>query len=272
MGASGGREHGIHPEARVGRQQRVPGRLRCPLQAGTPIDRQNKILWVVRQPRDGSPLEITATLPGSSTRAVHVSESAGSSPGEIYPSVVDVPRPGCWHFALAWNGHRSAVNLSYGPQPSPPVTPTTARTTPTTSGPPPSSARCATAQLTVTIGAPNGSAGHINFEIAFRNHGASPCVLDGFPGVSFLDASGNQTGAPAARNRLTPAPVSLAPGASAYAHLAKNDLGNPPCAAKPATALRVYPPNETVYVDIPLDAGRVCGTSYIDPVLDHPLG
>jgi hypothetical protein len=244
----------------------------APLRAGTPTDPSNKILWIVRQARDGQPLEITATLPGSSTPAVHVSEPAGSSPGEIYPSIVDVSRQGCWHFALAWNGHRSAINLAYGPKPAPQTTTSTTSPTSPTTVPRAGMARCATAQLTVTIGAPNGTAGHINFEIAFRNDAASPCVLNGFPGVSFLDAAGHQTGDPAARNRLTPTPVTIAPGASAYAHLAKNDLGNPPCAAAPATALRVYPPNERAYVDIPLGAGRVCGTSYIDPVLDHPLG
>ena len=36
-----------------------------PLHAGRPTTQQNKILWIVRQSRDGKPLEVTATLPGA---------------------------------------------------------------------------------------------------------------------------------------------------------------------------------------------------------------
>jgi hypothetical protein len=245
-----------------------------PLRAGTPTDRQNKILWVVRQPRGGRPLEITATLPGSGVHSVYHSLAANSGPGEIYPSIIDVPEPGCWHFSLAWNGHRSAIDLAYGAvtpkQPAVTTTTTTTASTPLTSAP--SGTTCRTANLSVSLGQPVGSAGHLNYEIAFRNHGASSCVMTGFPGVSFLDASGHPTGNPAARNRLSYVPVDLAPGATAYAHLSVNDLGNPPCSAS-ARYIRVYPPNEThsALITTPTPI-RMCGTAYIDPVLDHRLG
>jgi hypothetical protein len=198
-----------------------------------------------------------------------------SGPGEIYPSIIDVPEAGCWHFALAWNGHRSVVALAYrsAGTPSPTTTtatPSTTASTPLTSAP--SGTTCRTANLSVSLGQPVGSAGHLNYEIAFRNNGASSCVMTGFPGVSFLDAAGHQTGNPAARNRLSYVPVDLAPGATAYAHLSVNDLGNPPCSAS-ARYIRVYPPNEThsALITTP-NPIRMCGTAYIDPVLDHPLG
>jgi hypothetical protein len=78
-----------------------------------PDGRNNKILWISREPRDGKPLELTATLVGGQRPAVTASEPANSSPGEIYPSIVDVPVPGCWHVAAAWNGHTATLDLNY---------------------------------------------------------------------------------------------------------------------------------------------------------------
>ena len=43
----------------------------------------------------------------------HYVKSADSSPGEIYPSIVDVPSPGCWHFTLSWAGHHDEIDLLY---------------------------------------------------------------------------------------------------------------------------------------------------------------
>jgi Protein of unknown function (DUF4232) len=237
-----------------------------PLAAGSPTGKQNKILWIVRQPRQGRPLQLTITLPQSDVSPLLAVLPANSSPGEIYPSTVNVPVPGCWHFALAWNGHHSAINLGYGsvvPK-EPTVTTTTTKVSVATT-------ICRTANLTLTLGPPIGSAGHMNYEIAFRNHSGATCVMSGYPGVSFLDASGTQTGVPAQRNPIPHTPVTLAPGATAYAHLAVNDLGMPPCSA-PARRIRVYPPNETTPALITVAAMAMCGSSTIDPVLDHSLG
>jgi hypothetical protein len=44
---------------------------------------------------------------------VTVTQPANSSPGEIYPTVVDVPAPGCWHFDLHWADHDASVELEY---------------------------------------------------------------------------------------------------------------------------------------------------------------
>jgi len=76
----------------------------------------NKILWIVRQPRQGSALVLDGTLAGSGSH-VHVEQPADSGPGEIYPSIIDVPVPGCWHFTLAWAGHTDDVDLLYVPAP-----------------------------------------------------------------------------------------------------------------------------------------------------------
>ncbi len=252
-----------------------------PLVAGSPTDKQNKILWIVRKPRDGQPLKIAATLPGTNEKPVHLSSPADSGPGEIYPSYVNVPEPGCWHLALEWTGHRSAINLAYVAVATATSTATTAppATTATSVPTPPATTAvttCHTAALGITISGPIGSAGHFNYEIQFRNELSAACVMTGFPGVSFLDSAGHQIGSPAGRNSLSYAPVTLAPGATGYAHLSVTDpsvLGG--CAATPVAKVRIFPPDETVDARIGADGIKLCATqpsSTIDPVLNRSLG
>ena len=84
-----------------------------PLTAPSRPDMSNKILWVVRTPRDGQALVITARRVGASRPVVHVQLPADSVPGEIYPSIIDVPAPGCWHFTLRWHHASATVDLQY---------------------------------------------------------------------------------------------------------------------------------------------------------------
>jgi hypothetical protein len=84
-----------------------------PLTADNHRDRSNKVLWVVRTPRAGEPLKITGNRVGVSRPAVRVSVPASSGPGEIYPSIVDVPTPGCWNFTLRWHNARASLTLRY---------------------------------------------------------------------------------------------------------------------------------------------------------------
>jgi hypothetical protein len=84
-----------------------------PLRAGHPENPSNKILWVVRTPRRGSTLEVDGRPLGAAGPTVHQSQPADSSPGEIYPSIVDVPDPGCWRFTLRWATGRVEVDLDY---------------------------------------------------------------------------------------------------------------------------------------------------------------
>jgi hypothetical protein len=86
-----------------------------PLRAGHPMNPANKILWIMRLPRNGSPLTITAKPLHRSSRAVRSVWPADSSPGEIYPSYVNVPGPGCWKLSLRWAGHTDSIDLPYRP-------------------------------------------------------------------------------------------------------------------------------------------------------------
>jgi hypothetical protein len=85
------------------------------LRAGQPSNPSNKVLWVVRFPRNGQPLEITARLGRNPARVVRISRPADSSPGEIYPSEVDLPQSGCWRLQLAWGSHRASIDVQVHP-------------------------------------------------------------------------------------------------------------------------------------------------------------
>ncbi|MET8371456.1 hypothetical protein ABZU42_17225 [Micromonospora profundi] len=69
----------------------------------------NKILWVARTSTDAlsAPLTITATLDGTDTRVIR--EVAGG-PG---PSIIDLPRAGCWRLELRWAGRTDTMDLVY---------------------------------------------------------------------------------------------------------------------------------------------------------------
>jgi hypothetical protein len=85
------------------------------LRAGHPDNPSNKILWIVRSPRDGHSLEITARLAGDPSQVVRISRPPDSEPGEIYPSEVDLPTPGCWKLQLAWGTHRASIDVRVHP-------------------------------------------------------------------------------------------------------------------------------------------------------------
>jgi hypothetical protein len=70
--------------------------------------------------------------------------------------------------------------------------------------------------------------------------------------------------------------VTIAPGATAYAHLAVVDPSVQNCPSASVHDIRVYPPNEIVSLTVPVSGLRVCSSATpgatIDPVLDHSLG
>jgi len=84
-----------------------------PLRAGRPTDPVNKVLWIMRLPRHGSPLTVTARPLRGDGPAVHASWPADSGPGEIYPSYVNVPHAGCWRMTVRWAHHTDSIDLGY---------------------------------------------------------------------------------------------------------------------------------------------------------------
>ncbi len=137
-----------------------------------------------------------------------------------------------------------------------PTTPAASTATATTggSGPVSSPVACQTTSLQLKQGSPNGYAGGVYEVIDFTNTSTSPCTLYGYPGVSLVSGPPyKQIGLPAKRS-TTSAPVkviTLASGATANALLQIVDAMNYPsatCEPTKATALKVYPPNQTIPV------------------------
>ena len=115
---------------------------------------------------------------------------------------------------------------------------------------------CPTSSLQVKLGVGQGYAGGVYVVIDFTNTGASTCTLFGYPGVSLVKGPPyTQIGLAAKRSTTTPkALVTLAPGATANALLQIVDALNYPsasCGPTKATALKIYPPNQTEPVYLP---------------------
>jgi len=81
------------------------------LRAGVPENPFNKILWVTRTENRGL-LTITGHPTDSgSIEGISLVEPAG--PGYIYPSTMNVPSSGCWHFTLSWDGNNAEIDLLF---------------------------------------------------------------------------------------------------------------------------------------------------------------
>jgi hypothetical protein len=92
----------------------VAGLFGYPLTVGRAASEgTNKILWIAREPREGQPLHLTIRRTDGTGPTVTAEEPANSRPGEIYPSIVDVPAPGCWRIVAEWAGHTATLELAY---------------------------------------------------------------------------------------------------------------------------------------------------------------
>jgi hypothetical protein len=88
-----------------------------PLSSPAAADHSNKILWVTRPGGDTS--GASATEPPSTDLRIDARLPDGSStvvrrvPGGPGPSIIDLPRPGCWHLTLHWSGGSDSLDLLY---------------------------------------------------------------------------------------------------------------------------------------------------------------
>jgi Protein of unknown function (DUF4232) len=116
---------------------------------------------------------------------------------------------------------------------------------------------CTTEGLDVQLGSSQGAAGSIIQTITFTNGLDTPCTLTGYPGVSLTTGS-QQIGAAAARDGSVPVTtVTLGANGVASAAVQITQAGNYPaqtCEPTPATAIQIYPPNQTVPVSVPITA------------------
>jgi hypothetical protein len=84
-----------------------------PLRAQPAKNRSNKILWVAREPLSlgGGDLRLRAQrMRGTHNVARAVTRVVMGGPG---PSLVDLPRAGCWRVEARWAGHHDQLDLRY---------------------------------------------------------------------------------------------------------------------------------------------------------------
>ncbi len=142
----------------------------------------------------------------------------------------------------------------------------TATTSATSSGTP----GCRSADLTVSLGRANGTAGTTYIAVQFTDTGSHPCRIVGFPGVSYLaSANGPQVGAAATREGSPGPAVVLQAGQMASSVVGMVDVGvfsASSCHPTPVAGFRIYPPNETVSIFV-AHHGTGCAGNPPDPQL-----
>ena len=175
---------------------------------------------------------------------------------------------------LAAAGFLAGCGAASAPPVRPPVTTTvtvtalpSATTSPAPSSPAPTGPpSCVTSALAASIGPGSGAAGSTYYPIEFTNTSGATCTLYGYPGVSFITASGRQLGAAATEDPTYPRElVTLTPGAVAHAELRVTDAMNypsPACQVVTAHRLRVFPPGQTNPLYLTLDA-RACAITSV---------
>ena len=180
-------------------------------------------------------LALTAAALACAAAVAGCASSAGSQPG-------------------ASGSTAAASPTAQGTTPGSSNTPAVAApsSSPAAAGPP----ACPTSSLQVKQGVSQGYAGGVYEVIDFTNTSGSTCTLFGYPGVSLVSGPPyTQIGLAAKRSTTTPKKlVTLAPGATANALLQIVDALNYPsasCGPTKATALKIYPPNQTEPVYLP---------------------
>lgn len=159
--------------------------------------------------------------------------------------------------------------------PTSPPTSTTATTTTssTTTTTATSGAPCRAAGLSLSFLGQQGGMGHGEIGFALKNTGGAPCRTYGYPGILFLDKSGNPL--PTIPHHTTsdffgssPAvPLVIAPGATASFRL---DVGHGVATSNgcaTAYALQVIPPNDTATLRTTIPNGSYeCRDANVSPL------
>jgi hypothetical protein len=146
----------------------------------------------------------------------------------------------------------TATESHEGTSTRPPATATRPAETPSGGAP----AHCTADDLTLSALNAGAAAGTHFFALSVKNVSADDCSLNGYPGVSLTDASGEQLGAPTERNPAVAAtPVVLAPGEAAHAMVGLPNHQNFPAGSceGPSASLVMYPPDETEAMTVPFE-------------------
>jgi hypothetical protein len=183
----------------------------------------------------------TSSETASPTSSESASDSPSSAPAQTSAAPSTAPSPS--------ETPSPSVSPSDSPSAAPVPAPSPSASTPAADG------ICTAAQLTGAVeDQPGGAAaGSVYRTLLLTNASDRSCTLEGYPGVSFVDAAGNQLGAPAERDGSALRTVTLAPGATAASTLRQTNAQNygPECGLTTSAGLRVYPPGATDSLVLP---------------------
>ncbi|MEG9246820.1 DUF4232 domain-containing protein [Arthrobacter sp. Soc17.1.1.1] len=210
--------------------------------------------WIMAAAAAGTLIAVSGCAPsGTDGGTAAPASTAGSASADAAPSASPSASP-----SAEVSASPSADATSEAPSSAPSAS---ASASPTAEAPttPPSEAvsggTCTAAQLTGSVADQlgGGAAGSVYRTLVLTNASDQGCTLDGFPGVSFVDAAGAQIGAPADRDGSASTLVSLAPGASTTTTLRQTNAQNygVDCGLITAAGLRVYPPGATDSLVLP---------------------
>jgi len=125
-------------------------------------------------------------------------------------------------------------------------------------------AECKVAELKLGLAGGDAGAGTVHRELRFTNTGGRTCVIQGFPGVSYVAGDdGHQVGPAAFREGKKGPAISLKPGQTVFAPLGFVQVRNyDPAVCKPTEVrgLRVYPPHEYDSMYVPAPGTGCAGT------------
>lgn len=186
---------------------------------------------------------------------VTVATSCGSSsPHRAAPSPAQASSPGQGGVAAPASPLSPPSPQAALSSPPPSVAPATPQAQAQAAQQQPTS--CPTSRLSLSIyWPPEGAGGNIHYGVILRNAGPVPCTLQGFPGVSLLDAQHRQMGQPAMRGGDPGRLLLLGPGQPANATLGvSSTCGSDPRALPVSSYIRVYPPGNTAGLEMKFTA------------------
>ncbi|MFD8387284.1 DUF4232 domain-containing protein [Streptomyces sp. NPDC059679] len=121
--------------------------------------------------------------------------------------------------------------------------------------------RCRTSDLRASVGPNRPGAGQENFAIVLTNRSRHTCTVHGFPGVAFVDGTGQAvTPDPERATDERQQTVTLAPGASAWSAMVYTSPAITHVTTVTPAALLVTPPDETASISVHWTGGEVSNT------------
>jgi hypothetical protein len=129
----------------------------------------------------------------------------------------------------------------------------------------------------VSLARTEGAAGSLYDTVRLTNTGGTTCSLYGYPGVSLVGhGNGTQIGAAAERDRsVRRTRVTVRPGTSTTFVVRRTQALNYPratCSPTAADGYRIYPPDETAALFLPLEGATGCANTSVDLLTVRPVG